>query len=80
MTTWSIQSDFSWTIEEVKWYAQQYYNDVWSGYVNKAKQDLSWKVADLKWQYNQWVDDIWNTITNKVNTAIVDELNKLKVK
>ena len=80
VTTWSIQSDLSWTIDDVKWYAQQYYNDVLSGYVNRAKQDLSWKVADLKWQYNQWVDDIWDMISNTLNSAITEELNKLKLK
>ena len=76
----SISVDLSGTIDEVKWYAQQYYNDVLSGYVNQAKQDLSWTVTNLKWRYNEWVDSIWDTITNKVSDAIVEELNKLKIK
>lgn len=78
--SWTIQANLSWKIEEAKWLAEQYYNDVLKDYVNKAKNEVSWAVESVKWYYNQWVDDLWETITNKINAKVVEWLDKIKVK
>lgn len=80
INTWDIQKNLSWKLEEAKWYAEQYYNDKLKDYVDKAKEGVSWAVESAKWYYNQWVDDLWETITNKINTKVVEELDKIKVK
>lgn len=78
--TWFIQESFSWTINEVKWYAEGYYQDVMKDYVDKAKEWISWAVENAKWYYNQWIDDLWDTITNEINNKVVEWLDKIKVK
>ena len=78
--TWDIQNSLSGKIEEAKWLAEQYYNDVLKDYVDKAKDGVSWAVESAKWYYNQWIDDIWETITNKINNKVSEWLEKIKVK
>ena len=78
--SWNIQNNLSGKIEEAKWLAEQYYNDVLKEYVDRAKEWVSWAVESAKWYYNQWIDDIWETITNKINTKVSEWLDKIKVK
>lgn len=76
----SIQNGLSGTIDDAKWFAEQYYNDVLKDYVDKTKEGVSWAVENVKTYYNQWIDDLWDTITNEVNTKIVEWLDKIKAK
>ena len=79
--TWNIIPDnLSWTREDVKWYANKYYEDTLQDYVGVAKEWLSWVKEDLKWYYNDWVDELHQMISDKVNSAISWELNKFKIK
>ena len=75
-----IQNSLSWKMNEAKWFAEQYYNDVLKDYVDKTKEWISGAAENAKWYYNQWVDNLWNTITNEINTKIVEWLDKIKVK
>lgn len=75
-----IPDSLSWTWIDVKWYANQYYEDSLEEYVYLAKQWLSWTVQDLKWYYNSWVDELSQMISDKVNWVISWELNKFKIK
>ena len=74
-----IPDSLSWSWENVKWYAEKYYNDTVDEYVDKAKNSLSWAVKSLKDYYNSWVDQITNNINDKVTWAISWELNKIKL-
>lgn len=78
--SWDIKNNLSWKIEEAKWLAEQYYNDVLKEYVDKAKVWVSWAVENAKWYYNQWIDNLWETITNKINSKVEESLDKIKVK
>ena len=75
-----IPDELSWTRNDAKWYANQYYEDTLKWYVNTAKQWLSWAVQELKWQYNNKVEELNGAITDKVNWVISWELNKFKIK
>lgn len=75
----TIQNSLSWKIDEAKWYAEQYYNEVLKDYVDKTKDWISWAIEDAKWYYNQWVDELWNAITNEINSKIVEWLDKIKI-
>ncbi len=75
-----LWDDLSWTRNNVKWYANQYYEDNLQEYVDVAKQWLSWTKETLKWYYNSWVDELNGIISDKVNSAISGELNKFKIK
>lgn len=74
-----VPDSLSWTLQDVKWYANQYYEDTLQWYVNTAKEWLSWAKENLKWRYNEWVDELNSMITDKVNWAISWELNKFKI-
>lgn len=78
--TWAIQNSLSWKLDEAKWIAGQYYDEVLKDYVDKAKEWISWAVENAKWYYNQWIDDLWNTITNEINSKVSEWLDKIKVK
>lgn len=80
INSWDIQNGLSWKMDEAKWFAEQYYNDVLKGYVDKTKEWISGAVENAKWYYNKWVDDLWNTITNEINNKVVEWLDKIKVK
>lgn len=80
ISSWDIQNSLTWKMDEAKWMAEQYYNDVLKDYVDKAKEWVSWAVENAKWYYNQWIDDLWETITNKINTKVVEGLDKIKAK
>ena len=75
-----IPDELSWTRNDAKWYANQYYEDALKWYVNTAKQWLSWAVQELKWQYNNKVEELNDAVTDKVNWVISWELNKFKIK
>ena len=75
-----IPDSLSWTREDVKWYANKYYEDSVEEYVDKAKEWLSWVKENVKWYYNNWVDELNKMISDKVNWAISWELNKFKIK
>lgn len=69
----------SWTRGTVRWYANKYYEDSMSGYVDKAKEWLSGARETVKWYYNDWVDEITRMVNDKVTWAISWELNKFKI-
>lgn len=75
-----IPDSLSWTRQDVKWYANKYYEDSVSEYVDKAKEWLSWAKETVKWFYNDSVDDLNQMISDKVNSTISWELNKFKIK
>lgn len=75
-----IPESLSWARGSAKWYANQYYEDMLSGYVNIAKEWLSWASETLKWYYNNGVDELNKMVSDKVNSAISWELNKFKIK
>lgn len=75
-----IPNSLSWTREDVKWYANKYYEDSFGEYVDKAKDWLSWAKETIKWYYNDSVDDLNEMISDKVNWVISGELNKFKIK
>ena len=80
LSSWNIIPDsLSWTWNNVKWYAEQYYENTVEEYVDQAKQWLSWAVQNLKDYYNNWVDQITSTINDKVTWAISGEMNKIKL-
>lgn len=78
--TGAIQNNLSWKFDEAKWMAEQYYDEVLKGYVDKAKEWVSWAVENAKWYYNQKIDNLWNTITNEINEKVTEWLDKIKVK
>ena len=78
--TGAIQTTLSWKIDEAKWMAKEYYDDVLKDYVDKAKEWVSWAVENAKWYYNQKIDNLWNTITNEINEKVTEWLDKIKVK
>ena len=78
MLSWTIKDD-SWVRSTVKWYAQEYYDDSLSEYVDKAKQELSWTMNNLKNQYNSWVDSLTNTINDAISGSITQKMNILKM-
>lgn len=75
-----IPDSLSWTREDVKWYANKYYEYSVEEYVDKAKEWLSWAKESLKWYYNNWVDELNQMVSDKVNSAISGELSKFKIK
>ena len=74
-----IPDSLSWTREDVKWYANKYYEDSLEEYVDKAKEWLWWVKENLKWYYNEWVDELNKMVSDKVNSAVSGELNKFKI-
>ena len=75
-----IPESLSWTREDVKWYANKYYEESLEEYVNIAREWISWAKDAVKWYYNDWIDDLNQMIRDKVNWAISGELNKFKIK
>lgn len=75
-----IPDSLSWTREDVKWYANKYYEDSVEEYIDVAKKWLSWAKETVKSYYNRWVDELNEMISNKVNSVISWELNKFKIK
>jgi len=75
-----VPDSLSWKWENIKWYANQYYEDTFWEYVDKAKEWLSWAKENLKWYYNNSVDELHQKISDKVNWVISWELNKFKIK
>ena len=79
--TWNIiPNNLSWTREDVKWYANKYYEDTFEEYVDIAKEWLSWAKENLKWYYNEWIDELNQMVSDKVNWVISWELNKFRIK
>lgn len=74
-----IPDSLSWTREDVKWYANKYYEDSLEEYVDKAKEWIWWVKENLKWYYNEWVDELNKMVSDKVNSAVSGELNKFKI-
>lgn len=75
-----IPDSLSWTREDVKWYANKYYEDSVEEYIDVAKKWLSWAKETVESYYNKWVDELNEMISNKVNSVISWELNKFKIK
>ena len=75
-----VPDSLSWKRNEVKLYANKYYEDTLEGYVDVAKDWLSWAKENLKWYYNSWVDQLNWIITDSISWIISWELNKIKVK
>lgn len=73
-------SNLSWTWNAVKGYAQEYYNDTLSEYVDKAKEWFSWAIQNLKSQYNESVDSLTHIINDKISDSVTEKMDTLKIK